>query len=576
MFVLFFFALLSNVKNFSDSSQVNDQSIDYYENFDLENIVTPVNVQILTEQLKLANYDTQEIEFLHKGFTEGFNIGYKGPSVRQSESKNIPIKEGVGSKTELWNKLMKEVKLKRVAGPFKNIPFKNYIQSPIGLIPKAGNSGKTRLIFHLSYDFNKKGKSAKVSNYSLNKLTPKEICSVKYNDLDYAVRTCLSTKEEAEKTTKLQCDKGKEEGEGVQDSESPIYLGKTDVQSAFRILGLSKKSWPWLIMKAEHPVTGETFFFIDKCLPFGVSISCSHFQCFSNALKHLIEFRTRTKRRVMNYLDDFLFVAISMLRCNFMIKEFLKMCEEIGVPIAAEKTEWASRQVIYLRILLDGEWMILVIPEEKKLKAINMLKKLLDKKKATIKELQILCGFLNFLNKAIHPGRVFTRRMYAKYSKIMDIKHVENEKEKSNAKIFSFKQYHHIKLDKEFKHDCQVWLDFLTKNKLERIVNRPMLDLTVSLTAAEIRFYSDASAAETLGFRCIFQKSWIFGQWEKDFIKTKKPSIEYLELFALCTGIFTWQHRLQNCRIVMFCDNQAVINMINNITSSCKHCMLLL
>ena len=48
---------------------------------------------------------------------------------------------------------MKEIKERRYAGPFmkENFPFVNYIQSPIGLVPKAGN--KTRLIFHLSYDF---------------------------------------------------------------------------------------------------------------------------------------------------------------------------------------------------------------------------------------------------------------------------------------------------------------------------------------------------------------------------------------------------------------------------------------
>ena len=37
---------------------------------------------------------------------------------------------------------MKEVKLGRVAGPFLKVPFDNYIQSPIGLVPKAG--GGTR------------------------------------------------------------------------------------------------------------------------------------------------------------------------------------------------------------------------------------------------------------------------------------------------------------------------------------------------------------------------------------------------------------------------------------------------
>ena len=77
---------------------------------------------------------------------------------------------------------MKEVEAKRVAGLYDKIPFENYIQSPVGLVPKAG--GKTRMIFHLSYNFSEKEKS-------VNACTPKHLCSVKYNDLDSAVRQCL-------------------------------------------------------------------------------------------------------------------------------------------------------------------------------------------------------------------------------------------------------------------------------------------------------------------------------------------------------------------------------------------------
>ena len=62
-------------------------------------------------------YLESKTQFLESGFHEGFHIGYKGPEIRQSESSNIPLR--IGSKTELWNKLMKEVKLKWVAGPFK-------------------------------------------------------------------------------------------------------------------------------------------------------------------------------------------------------------------------------------------------------------------------------------------------------------------------------------------------------------------------------------------------------------------------------------------------------------------------
>ena len=88
--------------------------------------------------LKDAQYDTTEIEFLHQGFSQGFDIGYDGPKDRRSTSENIPFT--VGNETQLWNKVMKEVKLNRVAGPYENIPFEYYIQSPIGLVPKAGGN----------------------------------------------------------------------------------------------------------------------------------------------------------------------------------------------------------------------------------------------------------------------------------------------------------------------------------------------------------------------------------------------------------------------------------------------------
>ena len=76
--------------------------------------------------LTQSGYDSNEIEFLRCGFTDGFDIGYEGPTDRRSVSDNIPFT--VGDKVVLWNKVMKEVKLKRVAGPFKEVPFKNFIQ----------------------------------------------------------------------------------------------------------------------------------------------------------------------------------------------------------------------------------------------------------------------------------------------------------------------------------------------------------------------------------------------------------------------------------------------------------------
>ena len=77
---------------------------------------------------------------------------------------------GPEDKIVLWNKVMKEVEVKCYVGPFPEPPFANFIQSPIGLVPKD-----IRLIFHLSYPKN--------SNKSINANTLKELCKVTYPDL---------------------------------------------------------------------------------------------------------------------------------------------------------------------------------------------------------------------------------------------------------------------------------------------------------------------------------------------------------------------------------------------------------
>ena len=202
---------------------VDDREILNFHNNDLENIVTPIKVEQYKELLEHYNYDKQKTEYLVEGFTNGFDFGYEGPTQRRDTAENIPF--SVGDRTEMWNKIMKEVQLKRFAGPFEDVPYDTFIQSPVGLVPKAGN--KTRLIFHLSYDFN-------TGNKLFNFHTREELKTVKYRDLDYVIKTCLRILP--------RCNNG-------------IFFAKTDVTSAFRLVPGKKQQWRWLLLKAEHPTT---------------------------------------------------------------------------------------------------------------------------------------------------------------------------------------------------------------------------------------------------------------------------------------------------------------------------------
>ena len=224
-----------------------------------------------------------------------------------------------------------------------------------------------------------------------------------------------------------------------------------------------------------------------------------------------------------------MFAALNRLWANGLMQQFMILCSEIGLPIAMEKTEWAVMIIIFLGVLLDGSRHILGIPENKRLRALNSLQDLMDRKKALVKELQNITGLLIFLNMAIHPGRAFTRRLYAKFS------HIERKR---------LKPHRHIRLEAEFKEDCKVWIKFLSIGG--SMTNRPFIDLHTLEFADTLDFYTDAAKGKDLGFGGVFQHRWLFGQWETGFIERFDPSIEYLELFGVCTAVYTWSKPLRN------------------------------
>ena len=71
---------------------------------------------------------------------------------------------------------------------------------------------------------------------------------------------------------------------------------------------------------------------------------------------------------------------------------------------------------------------------------------------------------------------------------------------------------------------------------------------------------------------------WAAEKWNASFIKEKEPSIDFLELFALTAGLLMWSDDMdiKDKHVTIFCDNMSVVNMVNNILSSCKNCMFLL
>ena len=124
-------------------------------------------------------------------------------------------------------------------------------------------------------------------------------------------------------------------------------------------------------MFAHHPVTNKKYFFVDKYLPFGSSISCSHFQRFSNSIAHLFKFVMN--KDTDNYLDDFLFTALLKAMCDGQVQVFLDIFKSINFPAVLDKTFLGTQVIMFLGILINTITQTVSVPSEKIDKTLNQI-----------------------------------------------------------------------------------------------------------------------------------------------------------------------------------------------------------
>ena len=119
------------------------------------------------------------------------------------------------------------------------------------------------------------------------------------------------------------------------------------------------------------------------------------------------------------------------------------MCDDLGVPMAPEKTMDPSSFLRFAGIELDTDKMEARLPEEKLRKCVTLIYEFLKRKKVFLKEMQYLISLLNFTCSVVIPGRTFLRRMI-------------------NLTVGVNCPTHLIRLMHIVKDDLKLWLEFLT------------------------------------------------------------------------------------------------------------------
>lgn len=116
-------------------------------------------------------------------------------------------------------------------------------------------------------------------------------------------------------------------------------------------------------------------------------------------------------RYCISYLDDFLVAGNSELECREAHQCLINILRSLGFAIAWDKCVSPTQELTYLGISLNTKEMSVKIPEEKMCKLREELKFFSGKKRATLKQIQRLCGHLAHCSKIIKGGRTFSHRV---------------------------------------------------------------------------------------------------------------------------------------------------------------------
>jgi len=319
-------------------------------------------------------------------------------------------------------------------------------------------------------------------------------------------------------------------------------LAKVDIRSAFRLLPVRPEDYHLLGFRFECE------YYYDMAMPFGCRSSCKTFERFAKFLNWCIMQDCQAGSAMDHYLDDFLaWGKPNTSLCKKILRSFQNLCVTLGVPLASDKIEGPQTVIRFLGLIVDTDKMEIRIPADKIEKALKLVDIIIARRKVTLQCLQSVIGSLSFLCRGIRPGRAFLQRMIALTRGVR-------------------KLHHSIRVSRGAKCDAIMWKQFLVDfNGCAAFLPSEWQD------NATLRFYTDASL--TRGYGAYFAGHWFRGSWPTSM--QSWSSIAVCELIPIVLAFLTWGTKMRNRKVLIYCDNQAVKEVLNKQSSRCSVMMTL-
>ena len=215
----------------------------------------------------------------------------------------------------------------------------------------------------------------------------------------------------------------------------------------------------------------------------------------------------------------------------------MQLCEHLGFPLAYDKTEGPATNIIFLGYKIDTVSMQVSIPLEKITKYQQNILALLAANNSTLREIRSIIGKLLFFTNIIDRGKCFLRR-------IIDLTVGHSHPATP------------IPLDNTVKKDLKVWQVFLKEFNGIHII-RP-IEFFAKRT---FQIHTDSSKKAYAG---VLESNFICGSFPEAW---RIYSIQLLEIFPIFLMLNVFSHKLENSKVIFWCDNLSIVKVINKQSS---------
>lgn len=175
------------------------------------------------------------------------------------------------------------------------------------------------------------------------------------------------------------------------------YMSALDISQAYRSVSINPRHWT--LQGIKWLVDGSLEYLMDTRVCFGLSCAPFLFTRLSEFVVCCMHRRGHT--RVFQYFDDFIIMEESYEQCCQAQLKLIRLLHSLGLNVSWKKVISPTCRLRFLGILFDSINMKLSLPQDKILKLQAELRFFRDRRRASKRQLQRLCGQLSHCAKVI-------------------------------------------------------------------------------------------------------------------------------------------------------------------------------